>query len=256
MGMRSRCAVWAACGLACVLVYVGAPAQTAAVPGAAAQTTEDALHAMSRRAAVIFAGRVVAVRRQDGGNGASGVGEIDFAVDETIRGVSGGGYTLREWAGLWAAGDAPFRVGQHYLMLLHAPSAAGLSSPGDGADGGIPIRGGGSAPAVGAAEASSQSGGDVVDLRWVATRVVRPVSYQVTLVVRGTGRPVAVRPDVVAAGVAQAPESASFPGSEGNGTGVSALPSVAAADSDSQSESVATVIAMLRSWEKEDHATR
>ena len=78
----------------------------------------------------------------DAKNGATGVVEIEFAVEDAVRGVSGGTYTLREWAGLWPAGDEPFRVGQRYLMLLHAPGAAGLSSPVGGMDGAIPIRGG------------------------------------------------------------------------------------------------------------------
>jgi hypothetical protein len=80
---------------------------------------------MSRLAGVIFAGQVIGVRRLDGGNGATGVVEITFAVEDAVRGVSGSTYMLREWAGLWPAGDEPFRVGQRYLMLLHAPGAAG-----------------------------------------------------------------------------------------------------------------------------------
>jgi hypothetical protein len=38
-------------------------------------------------------------------NGATGVVEITFAVEDAVRGVSGSTYTLREWAGLWPAGD-------------------------------------------------------------------------------------------------------------------------------------------------------
>ena len=68
-------------------------------------TVEDALHEMSDAAGVIFAGQVTAVRRVAGVGGASGVVEVDFRVDNAVRGcVSGGTYTLREWAGLWAGG--------------------------------------------------------------------------------------------------------------------------------------------------------
>ena len=114
-----------ACVLAVLLAAGGGRAQTAAktVPG----TTEDALHAMARQAAAIFAGQVVGVRRVNAIDGATGVVEIQFSVDDAVRGVSGGSYTLREWAGLWAGGDQPLRAGQRYLMLLHAPSSAGLS---------------------------------------------------------------------------------------------------------------------------------
>ncbi len=60
--------------------------------------TEDALHAMTQMAAVIFAGRVVAIRQPQRAGGAV---EIEFAVEDAIRGVSGGTYVLREWGGLW-----------------------------------------------------------------------------------------------------------------------------------------------------------
>ena len=123
---------------------------TAALPQAVPpQGITDALHAMSRLAGVIFAGQVVAVRRIDGGNDATGIVEIQFAVEDAVRGVSGGVYTLREWAGLWPAGEEPFRVGQRFLMLLHAPSVAGLSSPVGGMDGAIPIHGIGQTQASG-----------------------------------------------------------------------------------------------------------
>ena len=110
-------------------------------------TSEDALHAMEESAGVIFTGQVTAVRRVGAKGGAAGMVEIDFAVQDAVRGVSGGGYTLREWAGLWPGDDEPFRVGQQYLMLLHSPGASGLSSPVGGMDGAIPIRGEGAAVA-------------------------------------------------------------------------------------------------------------
>jgi hypothetical protein len=181
---------------------------------------------MSQLAGVIFTGQVVAVRRMDGVNGATGVMEITFAVEDAVRGVSGSTYTLREWAGLWPAGDEPLRMGQRYLMLLHAPSAAGLSSPVGGMGGAIPIRGNmqtsdsvemvssetGSAKTVaarivaaktGSAGASVLTDGRVVDLRWVATRVVQPLSYRTPPVAHPTALPVSMYVDAVG------PESAS-----------------------------------------------
>lgn len=186
--MRSCGTMWIACVLAlcagvgssCAFGQVAAPPASLTDPA-----TEDALHAMARLAGVIFTGDVVAVRRHDANDGAAGVVEIEFAVEDAVRGVSGGSYTLREWAGLWAAGDEPFRVGQRYLMLLHAAGAAGLSSPVGGTDGAIPIRGG------------TASASRTVDLRWIRTRVVQPIAYRAAPV----AQPAASRVDDAAAAI-------------------------------------------------------
>jgi hypothetical protein len=189
--MRSRRHAWlCVCVLLLGAVCGGAqaPGQNAIVP-AVSPATEAALHDMARLAGVIFTGEVVAVRRHDASDSSTGVVEIEFAVDDAVRGVRGGSYTLREWAGLWNAGDEPFRAGQRYLMLLHAPGASGLSSPVDGVDGAIPIR-----------------GGDTVDLRWIAAR----------------------------AALGQRP----------------------ALDATTAASPYATVVALLRSWERDDAAAR
>jgi hypothetical protein len=105
-------------------------------------TAEDALRQMADQADVIFTGQVTAVRRNTGANGSTGTLEIDFAVDDAVRGVAPGSlYTLREWAGASPAGLSQFEIAQRYLMLLHAPGPSGLSSPVGGPDGAIPIRG-------------------------------------------------------------------------------------------------------------------
>jgi hypothetical protein len=189
---------------------------------------------MSRLAGAIFTGRVVAVHRIEGLNGATGVVEIDFAVEDAVRGVSGNAYTLREWAGLWPAGDELFRVGQRYLMLLHSPGAAGLSSPVGGTDGAIPIRGNGAA-----------SDGRVVDLRWVATRVAQPLQYRISPVVHAGALSVSGQED--AAESASSLQSANGGGAAANGAMAAAAP---------QGTAYTTVLAMLRGWEKTDHATR
>jgi len=129
--------------------------------GVVSPVAELVLKEMALRAGTIFVGRVTAVRRLDGAGGATGVVEIDFAVEDAVRGVRGGTYTLREWAGLWRDSD-PLSVGRRYLMLLHAAGAAGLSSPVGGPDGAIPVGAGTSAS---------------IDLRWVAARAERPVAY-------------------------------------------------------------------------------
>ncbi|MGD0797614.1 MAG: hypothetical protein ABR910_07805 [Acidobacteriaceae bacterium] len=238
----------------------------------AAESSDEALRAMEQMAGTIFAGQVTAVRHRVGSNGSTGVVEIDFAVDDAVSGVAGGSYTLREWAGLWPAGDAPFRVGQRFLMLLHAPSAAGLSSPVGGMDGAIPIRGAGPAPivasglsggasvsaaAVGSAAvgAVAESDGRVVDLRWVQTRVVRPVAYRAEPVARPIERPTGIRADAVEAQTANTAEmqSASY---EALHPAVAVPSGVASVSSALQSQPYATVLGKLRGWAREDHATR
>jgi hypothetical protein len=212
--------------MGCVLALIVplAPARAQTVGEAIPPASEDALHAMTQMAAVIFAGQVVAIRLPER---AGGVVEIDFAVEDAIRGVSGGTYALREWAGLWAARNEPFRVGQRYLMLLHAPGRAGLSSPVGGVDGAIPILGGGER-AAGLAAAD----GRVVDLRWIAARAAREVSYAAEPVARPTSQTLAVRADARAAQVDV----------------TLAAPSVAVAQGGA---AYAAAIVMLRGWERD-----
>jgi hypothetical protein len=244
------------------LLLALAPAAVAGFAQAIPETTADteaALHAMSRLAGVIFAGQVLTVRRQQGRHGATGVIEIEFAVEDAVRGVSGGTYTLREWAGLWPAGDEPFRAGQRFLMLLHAPGASGLSSPVGGRDGAIPIRGSAPLPQTGiassraqaaAASVSSDSGqSDVaaVDLSWIATRVARPISYRV--VERPTGRPTSAHPFAVPTSFALPDELAIEPET----LSVAADTSSASA---TRAPSYTAVLATLRRWEKDGHAAR
>jgi hypothetical protein len=234
--------VWSACVL--VLAAGAQPSQTQTPSRAPseliAQATQDALHEISRQAGVIFAGQVVAVRRYDGVNGATGVVEIDFVVDDAICGVAGNSFTLREWAGLWPMGDEPFRVGQRYLMLLHRPGPAGLSSPVGGADGAIPIRGG--QPKEDAIPTLAEE--RKVDLRWIAMHGIRPTSYRPDSVARPIARPITVHPKAAVMEVG--------PGYE------SAVPIALAADatvtSQPQGEDYAAVLWMLRSWERVDHA--
>jgi hypothetical protein len=189
----------------------------AAAPATLPATTESELQAMTRLAGVIFAGRVTALRRLSGSDGATGVVEIEFAVDDAVRGVGGGSYTLREWAGLWA-GNEPFRVGQRYLMLLHAPGRGGLSSPVGGTDGAIPIL----------------TGGMQVDLRWIGTRVVRPIADRVQPVGRPTFSAVEASGDANSSSAVEVNL---------------ATPTASAAPASSNAD-YANVLGLLRSWEK------
>lgn len=61
-------------------------------------------------------------------------------------------------------GTARYVVGQRALLLLHAPSAAGFSSPVGGADGVVSVQG--------------EAVGGTTDLRWVAARALRTVALR------------------------------------------------------------------------------
>jgi hypothetical protein len=220
------------------------PAQGQAV-AAPPQDVETALHGMADRADVIFVGQVTAIKRQDGDDGASGVVEIDFQVDQAVRGcVAGTPYALREWAGLWEGDDQRYRVGQRLLMLLHAAGAAGMSSPVDGMDGAIPIVRGGSKPLV--AGSSARVVQPAVDLRWVGVKLLHPVSYsreaaRAVAPVRGTE---IFRPQAhgVAGMEAAAPVSLEL------APGAASIPS--------QQASVDVVVGMLTLWQKAQNGVR
>jgi hypothetical protein len=147
-----------------------APPADGQVAATQPETVVDILHQISDKADVIFAGQVVAIRRPN-----DDVVEVEFRVDQAIRGCTVGTlYILREWAGLWAGDTQRYRVGQSLLMLLHAPSAAGMSSPVGGLDGAIPIRQGGAVmPLAGTATPPQPP---FVDLRWLGAKLPHAIS--------------------------------------------------------------------------------
>ena len=128
------------------------------------------LRGLAARAGVVFVGQVAKIEPKDG------VVEITFTVEQPVLGVVGGSYVMREWAGQWTGGQQPFRVGQRAMFFLHAPAVAGsggagnegvgLSSAVDGMMGVLPV------VPMGAA-------GELLDVRWVATRVKRGVGNPV-----------------------------------------------------------------------------
>jgi hypothetical protein len=203
---------------------------------------------MADRAGVIFVGRVVKVQRRDGGGAASGVVEVTFEVDQAVRGCGVGSYVLREWAGLWEGDAERYRSGQRLLMLLHAPSASGMSSPVDGMDGAIPIVRGGAAPL--AANSSARQAPPAVDLRWVGTKLLHPVSY-------GSSGARVSASSQTARGVVQAHGLAAGSVIEAAPITVSStLERPGSASVPSQEAAVDTVVAMLTSWQKAQHAVR
>ena len=245
--MRGRARRWLRRGVAvagALLAASSAFGQAGLAAGAAApQMVTDVLQQMSERAAVIFLGQVLAVKRA---GDSPGTVEVDFRVDRAIRGCSAGEYTLHEWAGLWAVDQERYHVGDRLLMLLHAPGAAGLSSPVDGLDGAIPVRQGGSATPY----AGSAAGAQYVDLRWLGARLARGVSYRRE---DAGGRRSGLLPE----GMMARPEVLVAPGP--GVVGVMAVIAPVSGDAaggsiPAQQASVGAVLEMLEGWERTRHA--
>lgn len=208
------------------------------------QTVVDILHQLSDTADVIFAGQVLAIRRPN-----DGVVEVEFRVDQAIRGCTAGTpYVLREWAGLWAGDSQRYRVGQRLLMLLHAPSAAGMSSPVGGLDGAIPIRQGDVAMPM--ADIATPPQPPYVDLRWLGARLPHAVSYRSEPV--GAVQP--ANPQMPFFG--QQAAHAATPSSIGSLTQTKPMiGNVSSSDASipAQQASVNAVMGMLSSWQKAQH---
>jgi hypothetical protein len=210
------------------------------------QTVVDILHQLSDKADVIFAGQVLAIRRPN-----EGVVEVEFRVDQAIRGCTAGTpYVLREWAGLWAGDNQRYRVGQRLLMLLHAPSAAGMSSPIGGLDGAIPIRQGGAAMAPGD-DVATPPQPPYVDLRWLGAKLLHPVSYQSEPVV--AAKPLDSQPQFFGQPAARGIASSSISGLVATKP-VFEKVSASEASVPAQQASVNAVMDMLRSWHEAQHA--
>ena len=134
--------------------YLSIVVFTAAVPcfGAEAQThlRVDSTDAVSLRPALsqlvsrrivrdsaqIFSGTVLKIEHEKPAGGAGvPTTRITFQVDEPVRGVRRGQIlTVREWGGLWQAGER-YREGERVLLFLYPSSRLGLTSPVGGARG-------------------------------------------------------------------------------------------------------------------------
>jgi hypothetical protein len=127
---------------------------TGSVP---ATSVGGVLRGLASRAGVVFVGQVQKIEPE------GGVVVVTFQVQQAVLGVVGGTYVMREWAGRWTGGQQRYQVGQRAMFFLHAPSAAGLSSPVDGMMGIVPM-----VPMGANADA-------LLDVRWLASRVRRNV---------------------------------------------------------------------------------
>ena|SRR5579872_3768245 len=84
---------------------------------------------LTRSSGYIFAGTVNSVERAAPVQNRVATVQINFHVDQGIRGVrSGQTLTIREWAGLWQSGER-YRPGERVLLFLYLPSKLGLTSP-------------------------------------------------------------------------------------------------------------------------------
>jgi hypothetical protein len=91
---------------------------------------------LTLKAGYIFSGTVKAVERlTPRANGGAAVMRVTFHVDQGLRGtVTGQTLVIREWAGLWQAGDR-YRPGERVMLFLYPPSKLGLTSPVGGESG-------------------------------------------------------------------------------------------------------------------------
>ncbi len=148
--------------LAPLLAVAQVPARSARLPRRpASRATVQQIEAMepnlARHAAIIFFGRVTDVSRivPESGTAEPSL-QITFAVDNGVRGAqTGGEFRLLEWPGRWQAGER-YHVGERYLLFLHAPNTAGLTSPVGGNAGRFLIDGKGTVDITAVAPPSGQ----------------------------------------------------------------------------------------------------
>lgn len=87
-------------------------------------------HQIVHDSALIFAGTVLSVEHSGLPSAdARGITRIRFRVQNAIRGVRVGQVLeIREWSGLWNAGER-YRVGENVVLFLYPASKLGLTSP-------------------------------------------------------------------------------------------------------------------------------
>jgi hypothetical protein len=92
------------------------------------------LATVRRAAGTIFRGTVLSVQAPKATRGGEmETVQVTFRIDDAFRGVRRGqSLTIREWRGLWLAGER-YRVGERVVLFLYPPSKLGLTSPVGGA---------------------------------------------------------------------------------------------------------------------------
>jgi hypothetical protein len=93
------------------------------------------LRLLNLHSGYIFDGTVLSVQAAPNDANDLATVQIAFRVEQAIRGTSAGQIlTIREWAGLWNAGER-YHPGERLLLFLYSPSRLGLTSPVGGATG-------------------------------------------------------------------------------------------------------------------------
>lgn len=112
-----------------LLAHAGEPRTTTAA-------TQPDLRQITRRAGLIFLGRVEKIEWKHAPSGGQGDRvHITFYVLDGIRGArTGSGVEVEEWSGLWTPGSERYRPGETLFLFFYPRSRLGLTSPvaGDG----------------------------------------------------------------------------------------------------------------------------
>jgi hypothetical protein len=92
-------------------------------------TASTGLTQLTRAAGSIFSGTVTSIARSPASNaGTIETVSVTFHVENAIRGATpGADFTLRQWIGLWLAGQR-YQVGERVLLFLYPLSKLGLTS--------------------------------------------------------------------------------------------------------------------------------
>jgi hypothetical protein len=115
------------------------PATTGPARVAKWSLSAPSLAQLARKAGYVFDGTVLSVVRVGKAPNAVPAMQITFRVERGIRGTQTGQIlTVREWAGLWEAGER-YRPGERVVLFLYPPSKLGLTSPVAGSFGRFPV---------------------------------------------------------------------------------------------------------------------
>jgi hypothetical protein len=116
--------------LCVVAVLIGIPALLTAETPVNFPGPTWPLPPIVRNSGMIFSGTVLKVEHLSSDPAiAPGVTRITFRVENAIRGVRRGQVIqIREWEGLWGAGEQ-YRSGEQVFLFLYPSSKLGLTSP-------------------------------------------------------------------------------------------------------------------------------
>jgi hypothetical protein len=106
------------------------PAILFAEPALRAPLQPARVQQMVRSSGLIFSGEVMKVEHlTNPGERAAAITCITFRVENAVRGVRRGQVLqIREWQGLWNAGER-YQPGEHVMLFLYPKSKLGLTSP-------------------------------------------------------------------------------------------------------------------------------